>query len=102
MHKPKCETTAGDLFDAVSDLRETLFGIAEDATRLDTRGQSRLYSFIQTANYNLSKAEAELSALSCAPAPVTVVQADNTANRAIRLLGPRPEPYEAFIQARSA
>jgi hypothetical protein len=54
--------------DAVSDMRDSLFAIAKDANRLNHR-QTDLHSFIQGANYNLSEAERELTALTSAPVP---------------------------------
>jgi hypothetical protein len=51
--------------EAVVDMRETLFKIAEVAISLNISADSTdLHSFIQHANYNLGEAERELSVLS--------------------------------------
>jgi hypothetical protein len=67
VHRLDSEASAS-MRDAVSDMRETLFVIAKDATRLNLHGHTGLHAFIQGANYNLGEAERELTALSRVPA----------------------------------
>jgi hypothetical protein len=63
MQRPDPEVTTG-IRDAVMEMRETLFRIAEVAVRMNIPAHSTdLHSFIQRANYNLGEAERELSAL---------------------------------------
>ena len=63
MQRPNPEVTTG-IREAVVEMRETLFRIADVAIRMNIPGDSTdLHSFIQRANYNLGEAERELSAL---------------------------------------
>ncbi len=63
MQRPDPETTSS-ISEAVEDMRETLFLVADVANRLNIPGvSSDLHSFIQSANYNLGEAQRELAAL---------------------------------------
>ena len=71
MQRPDPETTTS-ISEAVEDMRETLFLVADVANRLNIPGgSSDLHSFIQSANYNLGQAQHELAALSGGPVLVT-------------------------------
>jgi hypothetical protein len=62
MQKPDLEATAS-VREALGDVRENLFTLAEDANRLGfPDGPNDLLSFLQRANFNLSEAERELAA----------------------------------------
>ena len=68
MQRPDPESTKS-IREAVKDLRETLFVVADTANRLNiTAGSTDLHSFIQSANYNLGEVQRELAALSSGPA----------------------------------
>jgi hypothetical protein len=54
---------------AVSEVRESLFVVADDTKRLI--GCPDLQGFLQTASFNLGEAECELTALLGAPRPVS-------------------------------
>jgi hypothetical protein len=70
MQSPDPEATAR-IREALGDMRETLFAIAEVAMRLNIPADSTdLHSFIQGANYNLGEAERALSALSNGHTPL--------------------------------
>jgi hypothetical protein len=67
MQRPDPESTQS-MREAVKDMREALFVVADVANRLDiTAGSTDLHSFIQSANYNLGEAQRELAALSSGP-----------------------------------
>jgi hypothetical protein len=67
MQRPDPESTES-IREAVKDMRETLFVVADVANRLNiTAGSTDLHSFIQSANYNLGEAQRELAALSSDP-----------------------------------
>jgi hypothetical protein len=63
MQRPDSEAIAR-MRDAVSEMREGLFAIAQDATRLHVHRPTELHSFIQAANFSLGETERELIALS--------------------------------------
>jgi hypothetical protein len=64
MQRPDPDS-AQSIREAVKDMRETLFVVADVANRLNlTAGSTDLHSFIQSANYNLGEAQRELAALS--------------------------------------
>jgi hypothetical protein len=61
---PTDPETATSIREAVVDMRNSLFTIAEVAIRLRIPANtSDLHSFIQRANYNLGEAERELTTL---------------------------------------
>jgi len=71
MQRPDPETT-DNIRQAVADMRETLFLVADAANHLNVAaGTTDLHSFIQSANYNLGQAQHELAALSGGPVLVT-------------------------------
>jgi hypothetical protein len=64
MQRPDPETTTS-IRQAVADMRETLFMVAEVTTGLHiAEGSTDLHSFIQNANDNLGEAQRELESLS--------------------------------------
>jgi hypothetical protein len=67
MQRPDPESTKS-IREAVKDMREALFVVADVANRLNLpAGSTDLHSFIQRANYNLGEAQLELAALSSGP-----------------------------------